>query len=134
MAEKTIKINGSDETLGTAVGGKVLYEFTLSHNGSITFSALPDDMSYKVEEYEKAEFRTTVSIDPQPSAGTFIIGEEGNDAYVSGKIDADQDYTINYTNTYTKKTKEIVITKTDENGNELTGAVFTLIKDQQHHI
>ena len=131
MAEKTIKINGSDETLGTAVGGKVLYEFTLSHNGSITFSALPDDMSYKVEEYEKAEFRTTVSIDPQPSAGTFIIGEEGNDAYVSGKIDADQDYTINYTNTYTKKTKEIVITKTDENGNELTGAVFTLIKDSQ---
>ena len=56
MAEKTIKINGSDATLGTAVEGKVLYEFTLSHNGSITFSALPDDMSYKVEEHENAEF------------------------------------------------------------------------------
>jgi len=115
MAEKTIKINGSDATLGTAVEGKVLYEFTLSHNGSITFSALPDDMSYKVEEHEKVEFRTSVSIDPQPSAGTCIIGEEGNDAYVSGKIDADQDYTINYTN---KKLNEdenfIIVEKTFE--------------------
>ena len=115
MAEKTIKINGSDATLGTAVEGKVLYEFTLSHNGSITFSALPDDMSYKVEEHEKVEFRTSVSIDPQPSAGTFIIGEEGNDAYVSGKIDADQDYTISYTN---KKLNEdenfIIVEKTFE--------------------
>ena len=115
MAEKTIIINGSDVTLGTAVGGKVLHEFTLSHNGSITFSALPDDMFYKVEEHEKAEFRTSVSIDPQPSAGTFIIGEEGNDAYVSGKIDADQDYTISYTN---KKLNEdenfIIVEKTFE--------------------
>ena len=142
MAEKTIKINGSDVTLGTAVGGKVLHEFTLSHNGSITFSALPDDMFYKVEEHEKAEFRTSVSINPQPSAGTFIIGEEGNDAYVSGKIDADQDYTINYTN---KKLNEdenfIIVEKTfegitpDQIPEDFSvtvtgqGATYTLTKD-----
>ena len=109
MAEKTIKVNGSNATLGTAAEDKVLYEFTLSHNGSITFSALPDDMSYKVEEHEKAEFMTSVSINPQPSPGTFIIGEEGNDAYVSGKIDADQDYTINYTNKKLNEDENFII-------------------------
>ena len=109
MAEKTIKINGSDATLGTAVGGKVLYEFTLSHNKSITFSALPDDMSYKVEEHENAEFKTSVSITPQPAEGSFVIGEEGNDAYVSGTIDADKAYTISYTNKKLNEDENFII-------------------------
>ncbi len=95
MAGKTIKVGQDDVTLDE----NGYYEFSLSDGDEIRFSSLPDALSYRVEEYEHPRFRASVAITPEPDEHAFIIGEEGSEAFVRGTVDAEQTYTITYTNT-----------------------------------
>ena len=128
MAGKTIRVNALDEILPGASGDKVLYKFRLKNGPwGILFSNLPDDMPYRVKELKLDNFTTSVAIEPTPPDGMFTDGEEDGYAYVSGKIDADQRYTITYTNT---QRPDIMIRKTDsgEAPKSLAGSKFKLYK------
>ena len=113
-----------------------VYTATSDSTGTVTFSDVPCGMYYMKETniptYGEGSKPYT---DNRRQVYQVVIHENSEDSTITPGTVANHVFTpsgnpvsaiIN-----TKPEGQVTITKTDENGNELTGAVFTLIKDSQ---
>lgn len=113
-----------------------VYTATSDSTGTVTFSDVPCGMYYMKETNIPTYGEGSIPyIDNRRQVYQVVIHENSEDSTITPGTVANHVFTpsdnpvsaiIN-----TKPEGQVTITKTDENGNELTGAVFTLIKDSQ---